>query len=330
MAAAAAAAGGLVAGAASRRAVRVALCQLSVGADKHANVARARQAVAGAAAKGAELVVLPEMWNCPYANESFPAYAEGPLGAVGVELDAESAPSAAALQQMSKEHGVVLVGGSVPERGAKGALYNSCLVFDSGAFVARHRKAHLFDIDIPGKITFRESDTLTAGKSVTVVNTRVGRLGVGICFDLRFPEYAQLCSERGADVLVFPAAFNTTTGPPHYRLLQQARAVDNQLFVCTASPARVPGAAYQAYGHSMAVGPFAEVLAEAGHEEETVVVDLPLEQIAERRRNMPLRQQKRKDMYSLADTAPSNDGGDVGAANGAGVVSPLGKRQRGP
>ena len=107
------------------------------------------------------------------------------------------------------------------------------------------RKTHLFDIDIPGKITFKESLTLTPGQGPTVVDTDAGRLGIGICYDMRFPELAQIYAQRGAQLIVYPGAFNTTTGPLHWELLQRARAVDNQLFVASCSPARNPTSGYQ-------------------------------------------------------------------------------------
>ena len=293
--------------------VKVALCQLAVGADKPANIAGAREAILDAARDGAALVVLPEMWNCPYANESFPAYAEvvesvedwtAPESESESEPDSESAsPSIAMLSNAAKETGVVLVGGSIPERCATtGALYNTCCVFSGdGSLVAKHRKTHLFDLDIPGEISFKESDTLTQGESLTVVDTAVGRLGVGICFDVRFPEMASAMANRGAHVLVYPGAFNTVTGPLHWELLQRARAVDTQCFVLTCSPARMEGASYQAWGHSTAVGPFAEILATADERPTTVTATMEMEDIARRRRNMPLEHQRRGDLYALHD-----------------------------
>ena len=301
--------------------VRAALCQLPVGADKAANIDAAVRAVADAAANGATLVVLPEMWNCPYGNEHFSAYAEEiPEEVVANDHDDEQHhddqrrakppppnaadhPSTRSLADAARAHSCVVVAGSIPERCARtGALYNTCCVFsETGALLAKHRKTHLFDVDIPGEITFRESDVLTPGEALTVVDTSAGRLGVGVCFDLRFPELAAACANRGAETLVFPGAFNTVTGPVHWELLQRARAVDNQVFVLTCSPARVEGAAYQAWGHSTAVGPFAEILATTDERPGTVFADLEMGEIGRRRRNMPLEQQRRGDLYALCD-----------------------------
>lgn len=275
------------------RKVKVALCQLAVSADKQANLNIARDAIRSAAAQGAELVVLPEMWNCPYSNDSFPTYAE--------DVDAGDSPSTSMLAAAAAAHRVVLVGGSIPERSA-GRLFNTCFVYGAdGRLLGRHRKVHLFDIDIPGKITFKESLTLTPGDGLTVVDTEVGLLGIGICYDIRFPEMAMLYAARGVQLIVYPGAFNMTTGPAHWQLLQQARAVDNQLFVATCSPARDLGAGYVAWGHSTAVGPFAEILGAADEKPGIVLCEMDFGQIEERRQNMPLRQQKRTDLYALLD-----------------------------
>ncbi|GBF87953.1 nitrilase cyanide hydratase and apolipo N-acyltransferase family protein [Raphidocelis subcapitata] len=276
--------------------VKIALCQLSVTADKPANIAAAAAAVGAAAAAGAGLVVLPEMWNCPYSNDSFPSYAED-----FSEAPSGGAPSYLALSAAAAAAGVTVVGGSVPEREG-GQLFNTCCVFGpDGQLLAKHRKVHLFDIDIPGKMTFKESLTLSPGGGPTVVDTPAGRLGVGICYDIRFPELAMVCAKRGAQLIVYPGAFNMVTGPVHWELLAKARAVDNQLFVATCSPARSPEASYQAWGHSTVVGPFAEVLATCEHEPATVFADIDYGQIAERRANMPLTQQRRSDLYELVD-----------------------------
>jgi omega-amidase len=288
--------------------VKVALCQLSVGSDKAANVASACRAVAEAARAGAALVVLPEMFSTPYDNACFPSFAEdlatAPVGCV----PGAGSPTARALSEAARAARVTLVGGSLPEA-CGGKLYNTCLVFGAdGTVLARHRKLHLFDVCHPpmdGKpgLTFRESDTLSAGEAITVVDTPAGRLAIGICFDLRFPELALLAARRGAQILVYPGAFNLVSGPVHWELLARARAVDTQAFVLLCSPARsadgVPG--YKAWGHSVAVGPFGEVLATTDEREGTVVASLDLSQLAARRAAMPLAQQRRGDVYELVD-----------------------------
>lgn len=291
--------------------VRVALCQLPVKADKAANIAAARGAIASAAAKGAELIVLPEVWNSPYATASFPRYAEAIPEVEATGRGSGSAggggESTKMLAAAAREEGVWLVGGSIPERCPEGRIYNTCPVFSPlGILVAKHRKVHLFDVCIPGELEFRESDTLSRGDRVTVFDTPFGKVGVGICYDLRFPELAAVMRRRGAGLLVFPGAFNATTGPLHWELLLRARANDASCFVLAASPARPDCEdAYQAWGHSMAVDPWGKVVATAGHAPSTVHATLDLGQIAEKRAAIPTFDQRRGDLYEVLDrTAP--------------------------
>ncbi|KAL8348704.1 hypothetical protein RB598_001806 [Gaeumannomyces tritici] len=296
-------------GAVLKRPVRIACVQLSSGPDKAANLSRARARVLSAARDGgAHVVVLPECFNSPYGTAHFPAYAERLLPS---PPPADVSPSYHALAAAARDAGVYLVAGSIPELalerddddkggGEVKRYYNTALVFSpAGDLLATHRKVHLFDINIPGKITFRESDVLSPGSGVTLVDLPpYGRVGVAICYDVRFPELAAVASRRGAFALVYPGAFNLTTGPLHWELLARARAVDNQLYVALCSPARdLAEGAYHAYGHSLVAGPMADVLVEAGEGEETVYADLRPEDIESARSGIPLRTQRRFDVY---------------------------------
>ncbi|THF98355.1 hypothetical protein TEA_001785 [Camellia sinensis var. sinensis] len=267
---------------------KIGLCQLLVTADKERNIAHARQAIEDAAKRGAQLV---EIWNSPISNDSFPVNAED------IDAGGDASPSTTMLSEVASLLKITIVGGSIPERcGDK--LYNTCCVFDTdGKLKAKHRKIHLFDIDIPGKISFQESKTFTAGENPTVVDTEVGRIGIGICYDIRFQELAMLYAARarenehcqyhlwtsGAHLICYPGAFNMTTGPLHWDLLQRARAVDNQLYVATCSPARDAGAVYVAWGHSTLVGPFGEILVTTEHEEAIIISEVDYSQIELRR-----------------------------------------------
>ncbi|KAL8101539.1 omega-amidase, chloroplastic-like isoform X2 [Apium graveolens] len=279
---------------------KIGLCQLAVTADKERNIVHARTAIVEAAEKGAKLVLLPEIWNSPYSNDSFPVYAED------IEAGKDASPSTAMLSEVARTLKITVVGGSIPERcGDK--LYNTCCVFDTdGKLKAKHRKIHLFDIDIPGQITFKESKTLTAGETPTIVDTEVGRIGIGICYDIRFQELATLYAARGAHLICYPGAFNMTTGPLHWELLQRARAVDNQLYVATCSPARDVGSGYVAWGHSTLVGPFGEVLATTEHDEAVIISEIDYSLLELRRTNLPLQNQRRGDLYQLVDVERLN------------------------
>ena len=235
-----------------------------------------------------------------YSNDAFPVYAEELPPAT--PIDAGKSPSATMLRAAAKEHGIFLVGGSVPEREGD-RLFNTCMIFGpTGELLAKHRKTHLFDIDIPGKMTFKESETLTGGNQLTLFEGPHGvKAGVAICYDMRFPEMAQIAQQEGARIMLYPAAFNTTTGPHHWELLQRARAIDNLMFVATASPARSESSeGYQAWGHSTVVDPWGEVIATTEHTADIVYAQLDFGRQDEVRRQIPILNQKRTDVFSPA------------------------------
>ncbi|KAI1091006.1 carbon-nitrogen hydrolase [Rostrohypoxylon terebratum] len=279
--------------------LKLSCIQLASGPDKAANLQHARDLVLSAAGDGAKLVVLPECFNSPYGCDYFPSYAETLLPSPPTPTQS---PSYHALSAMAKDAGVFLVGGSIPEADPDPATkkyYNTSLTFGpDGALLGTHRKVHLFDIDIPGKITFRESDVLSPGNKITLIDLPgYGKIAVAICYDVRFPELATIAARRGAFALVYPGAFNTTTGPLHWALQGRARAMDNQLYVALCSPARDEAASYRAYGHTLIVDPMATVLEEAAEGEQIVSWELDGQVIEETRRNIPLETQRRFDVY---------------------------------
>lgn len=268
---------------------RAAVCQLTVGEDKGRNLDRARRMIARAAAGGARLVALPEMFNCPYVAGLFPRYAE-------------TYPEGETFQMLSgaaREEKIYLVGGSVPEREGS-MVFNSSFVFGPGGdLLGRHRKVHLFDVDLPGGVTVKESSTLGAGGGITVIDTSLGRIGVAICYDIRFPELVRLMVLEGAGVIVVPAAFNMTTGPAHWDVVFRCRAVDNQVYIIAASPARNTGTPYVAYGHSLMVDPWGQVVARAGEKSQVIIGEISLEKIDRVRMELPLLKHRRTDIYRL-------------------------------
>lgn len=275
--------------------LKVALVQLIAGADKAANLLKVQkyvdQAVTNSSVGTLDVVVLPECFNSPYAVDKFREYAEVIPGGETTTF----------LSQLAKKHGVFVVGGSIPEI-ADDKVYNTSLTFDpSGEIIAKHRKAHLFDIDIPNGITFKELVTLTAGDKATVFKLGdFGNVGLGICYDIRFPELAiaALRSPNNAFAMFYPGAFNTTTGPLHWHLLARSRAVDNQIFTVLCSPARdVGGSGYQAYGHSLVVDPNGKIVAEAGEGEEVLYAELDHLLLPAARSGIPVSFQRRFDIY---------------------------------
>ena len=241
--------------------------------------------------------MLPECFNSPYGCQYFPSYAETLLPSPPSK---EQSPSFHVLSDLAKETKAYLLGGSIPEYVPESQkYYNTSLLFNpEGSLLTTHRKVHLFDIDIPGKITFRESDVLSPGNKVTLVDIPpYGKIGIAICYDIRFPELATIAARKGCFLLLYPGAFNLTTGPLHWSLQARARAMDNQLYVALCSPARDMDATYHAYGHSMAVDPNAQVLVEAAEGEETMYAELKETAIEETRKGIPLITQRRFDVY---------------------------------
>ncbi len=227
-------------------------------------------------------------------------YAE-PIPATKEAIDPAVHPSISMLSSAAARHGVYLIGGSIPEKDDTGKVYNTCVAFGpDGAILAKHRKMHLFDIDVPGRITFKESDTLTAGSELAYFDTPYGRVGLGICYDLRFPYLAMLLRQAGCSILVYPGAFNLTTGPAHWELLQRGRALDTQCYVAAASIARNPSSSYQAWGHSTVINPWGEVVATTDEQPSTVYADLRMNRVTEIRAQIPVGFQKRDDLYELA------------------------------
>ncbi|OPZ89105.1 MAG: 2-oxoglutaramate amidase [Firmicutes bacterium ADurb.Bin419] len=271
--------------------IKLSLCQMMVVDDKDTNILKAVEMIEKSVKNKADVVILPEMFNCPYDNNKFRAYAES----------LENGKTIKSVSEAARNFGVHIIAGSIPEI-YEDKLYNTCVVFDNnGNTIGRHRKMHLFDIDIPGKIEFRESDILSPGNDVTVVDMGYCKIGIAICYDVRFPELSRLMALKGAQIIVVPAAFNMTTGPLHWELLMRARAVDNQVFVAAASPARNESANYKAYGSSMVVDPFAEVLARLGDEEDILYSEVDLSKLDRVRNELPLLKHRREDIYLVLE-----------------------------
>lgn len=249
--------------------IRFALLQLRSGKDKLWNLDNMTKRVLDAVkVHQPRVVTLPECFNSPYGTQYFHEYAEC----------VPSGKTCQRLAQLAKDCNIYIVGGTIPEIDETShpqLLYNTCTIWSpQGELLAKHRKMHLFDIDIKGSIRFKESETLSAGNDFTMVEIEGHRVGIGICYDIRFEEMARVYRNEGCEMLIYPAAFNMTTGPLHWELLQRARANDNQLFVLTTSPARDVESSYIAYGHSMVVDPWAKIICKATEQEETLITDI--------------------------------------------------------
>ncbi|XP_014664519.1 PREDICTED: omega-amidase NIT2-like [Priapulus caudatus] len=272
-----------------KKGFRLACVQLAVTADKAANITRATKFIAAAAKNGAKIVVLPECFNSPYGTQYFKDYSE--------KIPGETTTT---LAQAAKENNVHIIGGSIPEE-CGGKLYNTLTAFNpQGEMIAKHRKVHLFDIDVPGKIRFQESEVLAPGNNLTMCDTPYCKIGLGICYDIRFAEMARVYANSGCKLLVYPGAFNMTTGPAHWELLARARAVDSQLYVCSVSPARDETATYTAWGHTLISNPWGALMGEAKEKEEIVYADIDLNYLDEVRDAIPVTKQRREDVYTMS------------------------------
>lgn len=270
--------------------IKTAILQTHVYKDKTRNIIQAAELLAAPELEDIDLAVLPEMFCCPYENKCFPEYAETEGGNTWEKCS-----------RLAAEHEIYLVAGSMPERDEEGHIYNTSYVFDrTGNQIGKHRKMHLFDIDVKGGQYFKESDTLTPGDQVTVFDTEFGKMGLCICYDLRFPELARLMVDKGAQVIIVPAAFNMTTGPLHWELMFRQRAVDNQVYTIGAAPARDMDAGYHSWGHSIVADPWGKVLMEMDEKPDVKIVELDLGEVSRVREELPLLKHRRKDLYKLS------------------------------
>ena len=275
--------------------INIALCQMNVVDNKEENIGKAIQMIKESKKQGADLAVLPEMFNCPYENEKFIEYAE--------ELN--DSKTLSEIAKHAKEEDIHVLAGSIPEleindEDNSESIYNTAVLFDNkGKFLGKHRKMHLFDIDVKGKIYFKESDTLSAGNEFTVIKTDLAKIGIGICYDIRFVELSRIMALEGAEILIFPGAFNLTTGPAHWQMLFKSRALDNQVYAIGVAPALDKDANYNSYGHSIAVNPWGEVIEELSFDEELKIVEIDLDEISRIREEIPVLKNRRTDLYEI-------------------------------
>jgi deaminated glutathione amidase len=268
--------------------MRASAVQLNSNEDKARNVEIAERLVRRAASQGAELVVLPEKFDVIGTPEQLVAGAE--------PLDGPTLRWAGAL---AAELALWLVAGSVVERvEGDDKLRNTSVLFDpDGAVRAVYRKIHMFDVEVGG-IAYRESDVEAPGDEVVVTDAGELKLGLAVCYDLRFPELFRIMAVDGAQAFTLPAAFTVPTGRAHWEILIRARAIENQAFVIAAGQIGRHPPDHESYGHSMIVDPWGTVLAAASDEPERVVVaDIDLDAQAEIRAKLPSLANRQPDAY---------------------------------
>ncbi|WP_430461373.1 carbon-nitrogen hydrolase family protein [Thalassolituus sp. LLYu03] len=262
---------------------RIAAIQISSQPDIEQNLSAIAERLADAAAAGAVLALLPEM----------------ALTLDGRQYQAIAADSQypRRLGELAAQHGIWLVAGAVPMPCPDGdpRVRSATLVFnDQGHQIARYDKIHLFDVDVgDAHGSYRESERFAPGDELVVVDTPAGKLGLAICYDLRFPELFHQLRARGADILSLPAAFTYTTGEAHWQVLLRARAIETQCYVLAANQCGWHDDKRQTWGHSQIIDPWGRVLTELGHEPGVALADTDAELLADIRRKMPVMAHKR-------------------------------------
>jgi predicted amidohydrolase len=258
----------------------VACVQLRSGPDVATNLARVEALVARAAGYGAVLVATPENTTLLTTPAAKVAAAE-PL----------DGPTHTALAAIARRHRVWLLAGSVAERCETDPTrcHNTSVLFDdAGNLAAAYRKVHLFDIALPDGPSFEESVHIAPGDRPVVVDTPVGRLGMSVCYDLRFPEHYAALVEAGAEILSVPSAFTVPTGAAHWHTLLRARAIETQCFVLAPAQEGAHGGGRTSYGHTLAVDPWGVVLAECAEGEGLALAEVDRDRVHALRRAMPI------------------------------------------
>ncbi len=258
---------------------RAACVQLRSGRQVEANIARACTLVEEAMTGGADLVVTPECTSLLELDTS---------ALLAKTFFQEDDPALKALRALAARHGRWLLIGSLPIRLSESLLANrSFLIGPDGGIVTFYDKIHMFDVDLPGGETYRESASYVAGNRAVVASLPWAGLGLSICYDLRFPALYRALAQGGAGVLAVPAAFTRTTGEAHWHVLLRARAVENGAFVIAAGQGGMHEAGRATYGHSLIIDPWGTILAEAGEEPGVISAQISLQAVQEARGRIP-------------------------------------------
>ncbi|XP_026754212.1 nitrilase and fragile histidine triad fusion protein NitFhit isoform X2 [Galleria mellonella] len=275
---------------------RVAICQMTSVADKSTNLQVVSQLISDAAKENVQMVFFPEA--CDYICDN-------KKDVVGQAEPILTGNIVNKYRQLAAEHSVWLSMGGIHEKDESNPtkMFNTHLIIDDkGNIVQSYRKLHLFDVEIPEKnVRLKESDFSNAGRHiVTPVESPVGRIGMAICYDMRFPELSTSLSIMGAEILTFPSAFTQATGAAHWHVLLRSRAIENQCYVIAAAQTGEHNAKRRSYGHAICIDPWGEVVADCGDSSPTYkVAEISPRKLADVRRNMPVFQHRRRDVYSL-------------------------------
>ena len=236
------------------------------------------------AADSADMIILPEMFITPYELNLMQDASL--LSNIAIEK----------LKIIANKYSVFICSGSLPVQRDKKLSNTSYLINSSGNVIYEYNKCHLFDVQLDD-LTVQESKIFSAGNSASIIKTELGNIGISICYDIRFPELARKMTLQGMQAVCVPAAFSETTGKSHWHAVLRSRAIENQIYLYAASPARNPKSSYPAYGHSLIINPWGEIISEAGTDEEIIYGSVDLEFLENIRHKLPLLQHRRTDIY---------------------------------
>jgi len=252
--------------------------QMMAGSDKAANLKEAERWVREAAAAGAKVIALPEVFIWRGSKKIERGQAEPIPG-----------PSSGVMAQLARELKIYLLAGSILEEiSGSDKAYNTSLLFDpDGKLLASYRKIHLFDVDLANGVSLRESDTRAHGDAVVVGAGELCSMGLSVCYDLRFPELYRGLAKKGAELIFVPAAFTAFTGAAHWESLLRARAIENQAYVIAPGQFGQSAHSFQTHGHSMIVDPWGRILAELPDGPGLITAEIDLEYLAKVRAELP-------------------------------------------
>ena len=259
--------------------MKIGLCQTMIHKEMNQNIESASKHIAEACKQNAEIVILPEMFAIDYSLQNIKKSAQ--YLKKGEKLYDF-------LSEESKKYNITLIGGTIAELTEDNKIFNTCPIFKNGELIAKYSKIHLFDVDIKDKITFKESSVLSAGDKITTFDLNNTKIGIAICYDIRFAEQAIKMADLGCEIIVYPTAFSLLTGPYHWELTARARALDSQSYVCAVCPARNMELDYKTYGHSIVCDPYGQIVFQMGIEEETKIFEFNKDRVKDIREEIPM------------------------------------------
>lgn len=267
--------------------MKIALIQNEVFPSFSKTFEHIKSLITQAVSQKPDVILLGELWNTPYDNDMI------------VQATSYQDTCLTYLQQISQDYHLLMVGGSIPFLD-KGHIYNRCFIFDHGHLMEQYDKTHLLEVHTH-QHHYQEKDVFSKGDHLSLISYQNQKIGIEICYDIRFPECSRILTEKGAQIIFCPAAFNASVGPIHWRSLLQTRAMENQVFMVGVSPSQYTYEAYTSYGHSMIVDPFGKVIIEMDEKPGFQIFDIDVSKVESTRKRMPFWSIRRTDLYTIKE-----------------------------